>query len=1135
MKKIFILCFSWLSSCAFAQTSVLSSGDWYKIGIVQTGIHKIDATFLKNIGINTTGINPQHLKIYGNGGRMLPQKNSDFRHEDLTENAIWISGESDGKFDDNDYILFFAQSPHEIIADNTSRSFSHRFNIYSDTTYYFITVSNKPSLRITPKNSQTGTSQTVTSFDDYFFYEKDNTNLLQSGRDWFDSDRFETTTERKYNFSIPGLISGSPFSLSASFANAVSSLERGSDSSAFVFSINGKQIGKEAMPPLDFYRYNPRGVLKTLTYPTNTSVTGTSENIQITLNFLRQNNGNPAVGYLNYLGINAKRELKLYDKQTRFRNFDNLSKSLLFSFPADNTIRVWDVTNPLIPKEQAFTLSGSQGNFGSAIRDTLPEFIMFSGSAFQSPVSAIKISNQNLHALATPDLLIISPDGLLPAATQLASFRRTHDGLNVAVATVSQIFNEFSSGMQDITGIRDFIRFLYKKGNLRYVLLFGDASYDYKSRISARFNYYKNTIPVYESRNSLSPTETYSSDDYFGFMEDFEGEWIEDINNTDKHTLDVGIGRLPLETLTQAQQVVDKLIYYSQNSKTLGKWRQKVNLVADDGDSNQHQKDAEYLADKLAGSDLEYNPYKIYLDNYLQISSGNAEKVPDANTAIDRAVTEGSLIVNYAGHGGEIGWAQEQVLTISQILNYRNLNSMPLFVTATCEFGRYDDPLKTSGAELLILNANGGGIGLLTTTRPVFSSTNLLINSAFYDAVFLPVSGEMPRLGDVIKSTKNKAISGVYNRNFALLGDPSLRLAYPQQNVKITKINNKVAGTDTLKAMGNIRIEGEIRDNKDLKIGDFNGILYITVFDKEAQGTTLGQEGLPMTYTIEDRVLYEGKATVTNGTFNAEFVLPKDIDYKFGYGKISLYAQSTLAYQDAGGFLQPVIGGTATSAPADDTPPLIKLYMDNENFVSGNTVSESPVLIAHLSDDSGINVSQVGIGHEISAVLDHQSENSIILNEYYIPETDTYKSGLINYPFKNLAEGKHNLSVKAWDTHNNSATSSLDFIVTKAGHIHLKNVFAYPNPASGITTFRFEHDREGDNLELNFEIFDSRGRSVKHWKTEVQQSNSPYDGYDWHISDESLVSGLYIYRLIVRSLSGNITGSYTGKLIVTKD
>ena len=640
-------------------------------------------------------------------------------------------------------------------------------------------------------------------------------------------------------------------------------------------------------------------------------------------------------------------------------------------------------------------------------------------------------------------------------------------------------------------------------------------------------------VPVYESRESLLPTYSYSSDDYFGFLNDNEGDWVE--NNSGDYNLDIGIGRLPVDNLQQAKDVVNKLIYYSQNTKTLGKWREKISFVADDGDSNVHQSDAEKLANQTVANYPQYNVNKIYIDNYKKISFPDHEEVPGASDAIESAVNGGSLIVNYTGHGGEIGWAQEHILTIPQIQNWRNINNLPLFVTATCEFGRYDNPLVVSGAELTLINGKGGGIGLLSTTRPVYSSTNFAINTAFYNSVFTQVNGQYPRLGDIIKTTKNNSLSGINNRNFALLGDPSLQLAYPNQHIGIIKLNNISPPTDTLRALDKVSLEGQIQDRISFSIlNNFNGNLFVTVFDKDAYSTTLGQDGnAPMTYKVSNRVLYSGQVSVTNGMFKCDFILPKDIDYTCGPGKINLYAQQN-SIIDAGGFLLSTIGGTTKNLLSDNTPPVIKLFMDNLNFVSGGKTDINTTLIAKITDENGINTSQIGLGHQILAYLDNNEP--IILNDYFITDIDTYQSGTLNFLFKNLSEGHHTIKLKAWDNYNNESEASINFIAIKNPNIGLKNIFAYPNPFNPYIdpiTFHIEQDRIGEDLEIELEIFSSQGNIINTLSVTLNQSEGIYNGLVWNgdnFNGQKVSSGLYIYRLKVISRTTGAVGGFNGKI-----
>ncbi|MBC8110554.1 MAG: type IX secretion system sortase PorU [Verrucomicrobia bacterium] len=1119
---------------AYAQNTVLSQGNWYKVGVTKNGIHKIDGVFLRNAGFDPTSLNPKNLKIYGNGGGMLPQANKAFRYDDLQENAIFVSGENDGKFDTGDYILFYADSPHKIKADTAKKLLFHEQDVYSDTLFYFLTLAENPGLRVQDAPVFSGNASPVSVFEDYVFYEKELTNLFASGRLWL-GERFDQAADQNFTFNLPGIISGSDLKITVSGA-ATTTESYGIPVTKFLVKQNGIFIDSLNFSSLFADKYFAyRGDLKAKTILSK----ATSENLQIGLAYNR-NNSTLATGFLDFLGINASRELKLYGNQTNFRSFQSLKKPTGFNIGnASNTLQIWNISNPIRPRQQLFSLNGSNATFAVPPSDTLQEFVLFSGNTFEAPIPSGIIPNQNLHALPTPDLLIISPEGLWAEANRLADFRRNYEGLSVAVVSVSQVYNEFSSGKPDVSAVRDFVRFLYLKSNkLKYLLLFGDATYDYKSRYTQNFSDRKNVVPVYESRESLLLVATYSSDDYFAMLDENEGDWREDYRGD--AALKIGIGRLPVQNLSEARDVVNKLIGYVQKPQALGKWRQQVSFVADDGDNNIHQGDAERLTEQLKREDLQFNSKKIFLDAFPQISTGNGEQVPDAKEALNDAVNKGSLLINFTGHGSEIGWTQEQILTLSQMQGWRNENNLPLFVTATCEYGRYDDPFRVSGAELILKNPKGGAIGLLTTTRPVSSSTNFVINNAFYKAAFEKINGNYPRLGDVIRNTKNESLSGVGNRNFALLGDPSMKLAYPKENIAIIKINGKnLSVADTLGALEKIVLEGEVQSQTGTKVADFNGTVFLTFLDKEVPATTLGQEGSKMTYSLQNRIVFEGKSEVKNGVFTTEFVLPKDIDYRFGKGKISLYAQPVSGLTDAGGYWQPIVGGSAKNFVTDNTPPQIKLFIDNKDFVSGGKTSENPLLLAELTDESGINLSKIGIGHEISAIVDAEttSAKTFILNDYFTPETGNFRAGSLAYIFKNLSDGKHTLTLKVWDTYNNSASASVDFVVVKSQNIQLSQVFAYPNPLTDATTFRFTHDRTGEDLEVNLEISDTQGKRLFAQKTEILGSDADYDGLVWkgeNNSGEKLSAGLYIYRLHVRSLTTGIDAQHHGRLIVVK-
>ena len=1129
MRKLFLLGYLLIfASALFAQNSVLSSGNWYKISVSKSGLHKITAQNLRDWGIDITQINPRNIAIYGNGGGMLPQANNIPRPTDLIENTIWIAGEEDNRFDNGDYIIFYAEGADKINFNTTNQRFWHEKNLYDDNNYYFLTIKNEAGLRVQNQTSVAG-SLNISVFDEYLYHEKDLSNILSqqgrggSGREWY-GEFFNGSNQVNLDYNVEGIVPNT----GAIFTSSV--LSQSFNNATFTASINGQNIATQNIPPIIDAIYSSKGSIGSESFMLNTSQIPNLPNFRVTYTYSQQGIGTR--GYLNYFSFQYKKSLRLYGNQTSFRAIESLSASsanfVVNSVSAN--ARIWDISNPLEAKNQQFNLNGGQATFGTET-SSLKEFIVWQGADFPSPQFVGTIPNQNLRARTASNLLIISHPDFIVEAERLAAFRRTNDGLSAQVVNVFQIYNEFSSGRQDISAIRDFVRHLYLKNpnTLQYVLLFGAASFDYKDRMSNNTNF----VPIYESRESLHPIYSYSSDDYFGFLEDNEGEWIETFNNitTFDHTLDVGVGRLPTRTVQEARDVVDKIISYQNRKENLGSWRKSVVFLADDGDANQHQADSERLGNKVEDNYPNYNVEKIYLDAFPQISSGGNERSPACKEAFTKAVERGALIINYTGHGGEVGWMQEEVFRKPDMQDWQNGNHLPLMVTATCEFGRYDDPTIVSGAEEAILLANKGAIALVTTTRPVFSSTNFILNNVFYDYVFTPINGQMPRLGDVMRLTKNGSLSGSINRNFSLLGDPSMRLAYPQGNIVITSISP----TDTLKAMSKIRIEGEVQDEGGAFIGDFNGVLEATVFDKLATRITLGtQFSSQMNFSTRDIRLFNGRASVKNGRFAFEFVVPRNINYAFGNGKISLYAADMSKKIDAGtGKNDIIVGGTNPNAVADNTPPRIKLFMNDTTFLSGGLVNQSPILLAHLFDENGISISSAGIGQDITAYLNDSTNNVRILNNFYTADLDTYQSGKVIFPFRNLPNGNYTLTFKAWDTFNNSAEEKIDFVVASSAQLALRNVFNYPNPFSQKTTFSFEHNRFGEELVFELEIFNMQGERMFAQSTILEKADALERTFnlDLGLNGTKFADGVYIYRLSLRSSDGQ-TASTSNKLVV---
>jgi len=1112
----------------YKTTSVLANGNIYKMCLSETGVYKITHEDLVSLGINVNSINPQHIRIYGNGGGMLPEHNAVFRHDDLVENAIYVEGESDGVFNASDYILFYGQSPHVWTFNELENRFVHKVHLYSDVNCYFITADHGPGKRISTENSLTDIpTHTVNSFNDFAFHEKDSLSLIHSGKEWF-GEAFDIRTEYAFSFNFPNIKQGSKVRLKSSVA------ARSFQNSTFNLTAAGNAMTLHiSAVPTSYTSTFANMSVDTLTF------NATLPNININLKYNKPTSNSAA--WLNYLQFNVERNLIMAGHIMPFRHINSVGQGHISRFILDNAsanLKVWDVTHPLEPKKVTTQLTGTQMSF-TLSTDSLREFIAHSGASYLAPIFIGKVGNQNLHGLGHFDMIIVAHPLFISEAQRLAQAHYNRHDLSVVIVTPEQIYNEFSSGVRDIAAIRDFVKMMYDKASTpqqkpKYLLLFGDGSYDNKDRIENNTNF----IPTFQSLSSLEPTSSYVTDDFFGLLDNNEGLNAEG-------ALDIGIGRFPVQTVEEARQAVDKSIIYMSkenllpegsnqtpgNISNMGDWRNVVCFVADDEDGNLHISQAEYLANMVDTIDRDYNIDKIYFDAYLQQTNAGGQRYPEVNMAINNRVQKGALIVNYTGHGGELGWGHERVLEVAEINAWKNKYNMPVFVTATCEFSRFDDPKRTSAGEYVFLNPNGGGVALFSTTRLAFANTNFALNKSFYSYVFKKTNNEYPSLGELMRLSKN-AIGNISSiRNFVLLGDPALKLAYPEFNVVTTLI------PDTFKALSKVTIEGYIADLDGNLMTDFNGIIYPTVFDKPTNITTLANDpqSAPFTFTLQKNILFKGKVSVTNGWFSFEFIVPKDIAYQYGNGKISYYAQD--GQRDANGSFEGfIIGGFNEDYEPDNQGPVVKLYMNNEDFVFGGITDENPILLAILSDESGINTTGNGIGHDITCVLDDDFTRVIVLNDYYESELNSYKNGRVVYPFYKLEEGLHNITFKVWDVHNNSSEAYLEFYVTASEELAIEHLMNYPNPFSDRTYFVFQHNQAFNSLDIEIAIFSITGEPVKTIHKTILNEGYKSEPIEWNGTNSfgnRIAKGLYIYRLTVTTEDGRVAEK-TEKLILLK-
>ena len=1128
MKKRFLLFLLILSSqIAISQNnSVLSSGTWFKFSVDTTGVFKIDRNLLQSIGISTSGLNPRKIHIYGNGGQLLPELNSAFRYDDLQENAIYIEGETDGSFDANDFILFYAKGPHDWVVDTTNETATHRQNIYSDKAYYFITVNETDGKRIQAKSVNNNTAAvTISIFDDFTFIEKEEKSILAAGTQWFYNEDFNITNTQEFNIPFPNAVSGEELEVSV----------RGVTNSV-VNSSMAVQLNSQDIFTINYPGINASSLTKAIALERSAKVTNSSENLAISITY--DNNGNPsASAFLDYVEVVGKKNLRYSDFQFSFRSFQQASATGTIAYQIQNganAFQVWDVTDYINPKQIVNEDTGTNFTFKDNAGE-LREYIILDQNDFYIPetIQNSRVENQNLHALQDINYIIITNEELSNQAQRLADYHQNNSNLTTKVVLIDEIYNEFSSGSKDITGVRDFIKYIYESytapdKKLQYVCFFGDASYDYKDRIEAN----NNIVPVKLSTISFNLASSYVTDDFFVMLDADEG-----IMRT-SHTIDVVSSRIPVSTVSEATGVIDKILsYYSKEA--IGDWRNTITLLADDIDvagEEVIEQGVESIADEIKANKPIFNINKIYADAFVQENSAGGERYPEVNKAITNAVEKGTLVFDYFGHGGEDGFASERFLDKEQIQGFNNSNTLPLLITVTCDFSRFDNPNRITAGELNFKNKNGGSASMITTTREVFISTGQSFNEQLIRVLF-GFNNEDYTIAEALAVAKNQFSS---SQKFFIyyFGDPAMKLAIPEPNVRITKMNDKdiTQSLDTIKALSKIKFEGVVTDNSNNMLPNFNGTLSTTIFDKTIDKQTLDNDGfgVVMTFDTQDSKLFRGKSTIENGAFSFDFIVPKDIKIAYGKGKISFYAENG-EIDKAGANFDITVGGINQNAPEDNIGPEIGLFMNDESFIDGGNTNASPNLIATFSDASGINTSITAVDHDIIAILDGDTSNPIVLNDFYQTELNDFTKGKVVYKFQDLEVGPHTLTLKAWDTYNNSSETTLNFVVVSDTILNLENVLNYPNPFVNYTEFWFNHNKPNEPLEVQVQIFTVSGKLVKTINQNIQTTGNLSREIVWNGLDDfgnKIGKGVYVYKLKVKSTTSNLVSEKYEKLVI---
>ena len=1112
--------------------SVLASGEWYRFYIEKSGVYKIDRNFLQSLGVNVSNINPRKIRLFGNGGRMLPLSNSTYYPLDLTENSIQVSGENDGKFDNEDFILFYGEG-----TDTWNEESQTSINLYSDKSYYYINIQNGEDGKRIPEATQpTGVATlNITTFHDTQYHELDNFNIANLGRQWF-GETFEIKNVQEFPFSFPNIDTTTPVSIKVSLSAVAYT------ATSFNITANNTSLGNVNLSLLTDAYSDTKFTFNSL----NTTFTG-SENINIKLTY-NNNSVAGSKGYLDFIQLTATRNLRGVGKQFHFLNNSTSTNLGIGNYTISNakTIpQVWDITD--IYNISKYSNTGQDTYSFKTTLGSLKKYIAIDGDFFSpQKENNSKIANQNIKGtifnnnkgeFQDIDYVIITPNFLINQAEKLANFHRSYSNLNVKVISLETIYQEFSSGKQDIAAIRNCIKYIYKNSStvskrIKYINLFGDASYDYKDKTLNNTN----ITPIYHAlRSNTIGESSFASDDFYGYMDDNEGNITNSFGG-----IDIAVGRMICADTQKAEEIVNKVIEY-HDEKSYGNWRNNYVMISDDSDRATDatlQSRQNILTDKITAEKPFINAEKIILDSYTQEASAGGSRYPKARADIFNSFERGALIFNYLGHGGEDGLSGERIWEKSDGQNLSNQYKYPLFVTITCDFSRFDNPSRPTAGEYTYWNAKGGAIAMLTTIRAISQTTAENFNDTIFKYLLSYGSNEYTTIAEALRLAKNSTPSSSSNVVF-YIGDPALMLAIPKPKIRLTKVNDiPITGTiDNLKSLDKVKITGEIVDKNNNLLPNYTGEVFTKILDKTVVKKTLNNDGNSpsIDFNTLGETIFRGNSSITNGQFEFSFIVPRDIRIPVGNGKISFYAKKSQQFEDKTGYDSSInIGGVNLNAPSDNINPIVKLYMNDQTFVSGGITNSSPFIYAILEDENGINTAS-GIGHDISAILDGDVSNPYILNDYYQTNLDDYTKGSVRFQLRNIEPGLHTITFKAWDVYNNPTTTEIQFLVVSDETITLTNVLNYPNPFVNYTEFWFTHNRPFEPLEVQIQIFTITGKIVWTRNQIITTQGFLSKEITWDGKDDfgnKIGKGVYVYKLTVKSSLTNQKTEKFEKLVI---
>ena len=1114
MKKILFIAFWVLVSLpmmagihSYAERSVLADGHWVKIRVSESGVCRMSFSELRSAGLE-----PSQVRVFGYGGAQKEQDFSKPNIDDLPQVPVYVG---------EDYILFYVQGP--ISWTYNGSRFAHTRNTYSDFGYYLLSDDAGDMLLFPEAEAVSGSPTDVTYYSYYQVQDEDSVNLIDrtgvsGGGRTFYGEQFAAGQTRTFTFSTPYANGDNSSVYIDMAANAATT----STVKAKLNNTSSKSIYISSIP--DHYTFGVAGTI---------SMNGASEeqNQRVTMQFVNSNAS--ALAWLNYIEITTPSELVMTGSYMGIRSLVNRNTTNPVRFLLRNTTastQIWDVTDLAAIQRMPTTMVDDQLAWVGTQADGVHEYIAVNtdGTKFVQAEVVGEVKNQNLHALSNIDYIIICPEGYEDVSEDLAKAHEAKQAITYAIVTDQQVYNEFSSGTPDATAYRWLMKMLYDRAKNgigqqpRWLLLMGHGTFDNRKLLR---NSGTSLLLTYQSKNSVNEIKAYATDDYFAYLDDNEGA----IDTQGR--MDIGVGRLPVESLDEARTTVDKLIQYIRNEQT-GKWKNQLVYLADDGENGTHTETAEKSAELVRIKNPDFIVHKIFLDAYPQEVNASGESYPLAKNRVLNLLKNGVLFFNYSGHGGYNAITNESILNLKDIAGMTNKNQA-FWLFATCNFAQCDAG-KRSAAETAVLNPKGGAIGILAATRTVYASQNTNLNRSVCDTLFghSDVFHYDMTLGEAISIGKNLLGSDENKLAYVLLGDPCMRLNYPTDYHVET-----LTEMDTLNALSVQHVEGRIIDEDLNIVSDFNGKVDITIYDKMQSIPTrdndnVGGDPRVIAYNDYPNTIFSGATDVKDGLFNYTFMVPKDIRYNFDNGRIVYYAVTADSLETAeavGHFEQFIIGGTGSTVAIDTIGPEMEIYLNSPAFRNGDKTYATPRFFANLYDKNGINTAGAGIGHDLMLIIDDDPKMIYSLNEYFTAANNSYQAGQVSYLMEELANGPHSLTFRAWDLLNNSTTKSLNFIVEAGLDPSIYNVTTYPNPVqqSGVVHLIVNYDQPDELIETEIYLYNTAGQMVYSHK----QDNP--DAVSINLPSLGLNTGVYIYSVKIKSASSKYSTT-SGKIIVTK-